>query len=65
MNGTVKKINSEKGFGFIRGEDGKDYFFHRSALKNTRMDEIYEGQEMTFEGAMGGKGLRAEEVIAG
>jgi cold shock CspA family protein len=29
------------------------------------MDEIYEGQEMTFEGAMGGKGLRAEEVIAG
>src|SRR5215216_2477214 len=30
--GTVKKLVSERGFGFITAEDGKEYFFHRSAL---------------------------------
>ena len=37
MKGTVKMFNKEKGYGFIRGEDGKDYFFHYSALL---MDEF-------------------------
>ena len=32
MKGTVKMFNKEKGYGFIRGEDGKDYFFHYSVL---------------------------------
>lgn len=64
MRGTVKKLNADKGFGFIRGEDGKDYFFHRSALRNVRIDDMYEGQGATFEGDMGDKGLRAEEVLA-
>ncbi len=29
MKGTVKKLVEDRGYGFIHGEDGKDYFFHR------------------------------------
>ena len=32
MKGTVKFFNRMKGFGFIAGEDGKEYFVHQSAL---------------------------------
>ena len=30
QNGTIKKLVSERGFGFIAAEDGTGYFFHRS-----------------------------------
>ena len=30
--GTVKKVVSDRGFGFIAGEDEKEYFFHRGGL---------------------------------
>ena len=32
MKGTVKFFNAGKGFGFIAGEDGKEYFVHKTAL---------------------------------
>lgn len=31
--GTVKRVVSERSYGFIEGADGRDYFFHRSDLK--------------------------------
>jgi len=62
MNGKVKLINAEKGFGFIVGADGKEYFFHRSALKNTQLEELQKGQEVEFEDSESSKGLRAEDV---
>ena len=62
MNGTVKNINKDNGYGFIRGEDGKEYFFHRSALKNCDMEDMTRGREVTFEDAEGAKGLRAEDI---
>lgn len=33
MKGTVKFYNPRKGFGFIIGEDGKEYFVHMSGLQ--------------------------------
>ena len=39
-NGTVKWFNSEKGYGFITGEDGKDVF----AVSYTQLD-VYKRQE--------------------
>ena len=33
--GTVKRVISERGFGFIVGEDGKEYFFHRDGLTSS------------------------------
>ena len=62
MNGTIKKIVGDKGFGFIVGEDGKEYFFHQSALKNCRLTDLNVGRDVTFEDAEGSKGPRAEDV---
>lgn len=60
MHGTIsKKLD---GFGFIQGDDRRQYFFHRSALKNARFEEVEAGQEVTFEDSEGSKGLRAEDV---
>ena len=33
--GTVKKVVSDRGFGFITADDGKDYFFHRNSLTSS------------------------------
>jgi CspA family cold shock protein len=62
MNGTIKRIVNEKGFGFILAEDGKEYFFHQSACTGTPFDSMREGQAVTFERGQGPKGPRAENV---
>jgi cold shock CspA family protein len=73
MKGTVrilvidKVTGHRKGFGFIRGDDGADYFFHRSGLQQTsdvQFDELNERQRVEFTGIEGeaGKGPRAIEV---
>lgn len=64
MTGTVKRIVKDKGFGFILGEDRKEYFFHRTALKNKKFEELAEGDEVEFEDSDGSKGPRAEDVYA-
>lgn len=62
MTGTVKNVNIDKGYGFIKGENGAEYFFHRSALKNITIEELDRGREVTFEDAEGTKGPRAEDI---
>jgi cold shock protein len=62
MKGTVKRLVSAKGFGFIAADDGNEYFFHQSACSNTRFDDLREGAEVTFEKGTGPKGPRAENV---
>jgi CspA family cold shock protein len=62
MNGQISRVQSEKGFGFITGDDGQDYFFHRSAIRGAMFEQLREGQAVTFDGARGDKGLRAENV---
>ncbi|PKM60057.1 MAG: hypothetical protein CVU99_10165 [Firmicutes bacterium HGW-Firmicutes-4] len=44
MNGTVKWFNSEKGFGFITGEDGKDVFAHFSQIVSSGYKSLEEGK---------------------
>jgi len=60
--GTIKRIVSDKGFGFVADESGQEYFFHQSACRDTRFDALREGQSVTFEGGQGPKGPRAENV---
>ena len=62
MNGTIKRLVSDKGFGFILADDGTEYFFHNSACRETRFDQLREGQSVTFEKGQGPKGPRAESV---
>ena len=58
-NGTVKFFNSVKGFGFITHESGdKDVFVHVSGL----IDEINEGDEVSYDVEEGQKGLSAINV---
>jgi len=62
MNGTIKRLVSDKGFGFILADDGNEYFFHNSACNNARFDDLREGQAVTFERGLGPKGPRGENV---
>ena len=62
MNGTIKRLVSDKGFGFILASDGNEYFFHNSACAQTHFDDLREGQAVTFEQGQGPKGPRGENV---
>lgn len=63
MDGRIKTINRERGFGFIRADDGTDYFFHRSALvAGLRFEDLFEGNRIAFELADSTKGPRAGKV---
>ncbi len=62
MNGTIKRLVADKGFGFIAAPDGNEYFFHQSACTDARFDDLREGQAVTFEKGQGPKGPRAENV---
>ncbi|NOZ80631.1 MAG: cold shock domain-containing protein [DPANN group archaeon] len=60
MKGTVKFFNNMKGFGFIAGEDGKEYFVHQSELQEgTSLDE---NDAVEFEGEQGDRGPKAVKV---
>ncbi|HSC25802.1 MAG TPA: cold shock domain-containing protein [Vicinamibacterales bacterium] len=61
-NGTIKRLVSGKGFGFVAGDDGSEYFFHQSACSGVSFDDLREGQAVTFEKGQGPKGPRAEQV---
>lgn len=60
--GTVIRVIADKGFGFIAGPDGTEYFFHRSALGFQEFDALAQGTIVTFEPGDGPKGPRAEHV---
>ena len=61
--GTIKKVVSERGFGFITGEDGKDYFFHREGLaESVDFDRISGGEQVEFDVQASNRGPRAVNV---
>ena len=62
MKGTIKRLVSEKGFGFIAADDGSEYFCHQSACSERPFDELREGQAVTFDRGQGPKGPRGENV---
>ena len=48
--GTVKWFNTSKGYGFISPDDGqKDVFVHISALEKAGINQLNEGQKVSFE----------------
>ncbi len=59
--GTIKKLISGKGFGFIEGERG-DLFFHQSSVQGTTFEALSEGQEVEYTEGRGPKGPCAESV---
>ena len=62
LKGEIKKLIRERGFGFISAEDGREIFFHRSALGGTDFDALEEGNNVEFNVERGPKGPRAVNV---
>ncbi|MFH1641298.1 MAG: cold shock domain-containing protein [Nanoarchaeota archaeon] len=60
MKGNVKFFNDMKGFGFIAGEDGKEYFVHQTALKEGVT--LQENDAVTFDVEQGDRGPKAVNV---
>jgi len=62
MKGTVARLIRDKGFGFIKGEDNTEYFFHRSAVQGGRFEDLEDNQPVEFDAGSGPKGPRAENI---
>ena len=60
MEGVVKFYNREKRFGFITGDDGKDYFFHESGIVEGNV--VKDEDRVSFEVVEGERGPKAEQV---
>ena len=50
-----------KGFGFINGEDGKEYFVHQTGLKTNQ--ELRENDSVSFDIEQGMRGPKAVNVV--
>ena len=64
VKGKIKKLVRERGFGFVRGDDGREVFFHRSGLGPADYDALSEGDVVEYVVQEGPRGARAENVRA-
>lgn len=62
MKGTVKWFNEKKGYGFITGDDGADYFVHYTDIIADGFKTLKNGASVEFEVKVGEKGSEATEV---
>jgi CspA family cold shock protein len=61
--GVVKWFNADKGYGFLRQEDGPDVFVHYSAIQGAGFRTLEEGERVEFEITEGQKGKQASNVV--
>lgn len=63
-SGVIETVKTrDKGFVFITGDDGEQYFAHRSAFATQQIfDRLAEGDAVTFYGARTEKGWRANRI---
>ena len=61
--GTVKWFDREKGYGFIRSDDGgEDVFVHHTGIAGSGFKSLNEGEKVTYEVAEGRRGPQAQNV---
>jgi CspA family cold shock protein len=61
-SGTVKWFDSNRGYGFIRPEQGEDVFVHISAVETSGLQTLQEGQGVEFDIEQGRKGPQAANL---
>jgi CspA family cold shock protein len=63
-SGPIVRLIRDRGFGFVRAEDGSEIFFHHSTLPPGQFDTLQEGQQIEFdiENDPRGRGQRAGNV---
>jgi len=64
QTGTVKWFNSDKGYGFIERNSGKDLFVHFRSIAGEGHRSLVDGQEVEFTEVAGEKGPQAENVVS-
>jgi len=62
--GRITRLMRDRGYGFITTEEGKDVFFHQTALQGLSFDSLKEGQPVESETEEGPKGPRAANIRA-
>jgi len=60
-SGKIKRLVTDRGFGFVETETG-DLFFHHSEVQGTTFEELQEGQTVEYEVGEGRKGPCATSV---
>ena len=60
--GTVKWFSNQKGYGFIKTDEGKDVFVHFTSLQGEGYKSLTEGDKVEFEITKGTKGEQASNV---
>lgn len=63
VQGVVKWFSAEKGYGFIKQENGADVFVHYTAIQGSGYRTLEEGKQVEFEIVEGPKGKQASNVI--
>jgi cold shock protein len=59
--GTIKKLVADRGFGFIKGDQG-EIFFHHSEVQGVAFEDLHEGQKVEYQIGEGKKGPCATSV---
>ena len=64
MTGIIIKIVDDRGFGFIKPDEGdKELFFHARSMEEGAFDELKENDKVTFDIEEGPKGPAAVDVV--
>jgi len=61
MEGRIKFFKQDKGFGFIIGEDEKDYFFHITGFRE-QPENVSKDDAVTFDVVENNRGLQAVNI---
>ena len=63
MTGIIKTYLNDKNYGFIKGDDQKDYFFHKSCINKHDLEKICDGALVSFEQKATPKGYNAIKIL--